>query len=154
TSVSGSRNTAPASRARDRREHLRIAIRYAKHFGRVWIMATVTFRHGDPRQIDYTPSGADVDAGEVVVVGNTPMVAHLPITDGELGALAVGGGVYRLTAAGAIDNGDPVYWEATDGEATATASGNLLFGIAVSASTTDQDPIDVYHAPDAAAAGA
>ena len=117
-------------------------------------MAMATFRHGDPRQVDYTPSGADVAAGDVVEVGKTPMVAHLAIADGELGALAAGYGVYRMTADAAIAMGEVVYWDASAEKVTETASGNFLFGIAVSASGADGDEIDVLHQPDGKAAAA
>jgi predicted RecA/RadA family phage recombinase len=114
-----------------------------------------TFRHGDPLMADYTPSGADVSAGDVVVLGaKTPAVCHRDIVDGELGALAMGGGVYRMTADAAITAGEAVYWDATNEKVTETASGNTLFGIAVTTSAADDDPIDVKHQPDGFAAAA
>lgn len=94
------------------------------------------FLHGDPLMVDHTPSGA-VAAGEVVVVGNTPRVAHLDIAANTLGALAAGGGVYQmLCASGAnVAAGKLVYWDNAANAFTETASGNLHFGFTVAAVT-------------------
>ena len=71
-------------------------------------MAEATFRHGSPVMVDYTPSGGNVAEGAVVVIGtvtgNTAGygvmagIAHRPIVNSMLGALAMGGGVYFLQA--------------------------------------------------------
>lgn len=86
------------------------------------------FVSGDPVSIDHTPSGADVEAGDVVVIGDVPAIARLKIVDGELGALDVGGGVYEVTPSGTISKGAKVYWDDTNNKVTATASGNKAFG--------------------------
>ena len=65
----------------------------------------VTYRQGSPLFVDYTPSGAAVNAGQVVVVGELPCVAHAAIADGKKGALAAGGGVYKCTGDGALAAG-------------------------------------------------
>ena len=84
--------------------------------------------HGTPRMVDHTPSGA-VAAGEVVIVGNWPHIAHLDIAANTLGALAARGAVYRVKATGAIiARGKKVYWDNTNNVITETASGNLHIG--------------------------
>lgn len=110
-------------------------------------MAQATFRHGSPLQVDYTPSGADVAAGQVVIVGDVPMIAHHAIEDGELGAVAAMGGVYQVVANEAIAVGKPVYWVNADDKVTETADGNTHFGYAITASAADGDEIDVVHCP-------
>lgn len=115
-------------------------------------MGQADFRHGSPVMVDYTPSGSAVNAGDVVVVGNTPMIAHRDIADGVLGAMAAGGGVYRTTADGAIGQGVIVYWDDSEDKVSTTASSNTVFGITVSSAAADDDPIDVLHQPDGKAA--
>lgn len=88
--------------------------------------------------IDYTP-GADVIAGEVILIGTIPMIAPKAIADGVKGAL-VYDGIWKVpqkaeifTAGDAVywDNtGDPVTGSAGTGAATGTAAGNDLMGFA------------------------
>jgi len=105
-------------------------------------------RHGTPLMIDYTPSAA-VSAGDVVVVGELPLVAHDDIAANAKGALAAGGGVYKVTADGALAAGVIVYWDDTNNKVTATTSGNKFFGFVAphNAAAADGDAIDVIHAP-------
>jgi len=81
-------------------------------------MTTVFAHHGDT--IDYTP-GADVTAGDVVVLNELVGVAKRDIPANTLGALSVAG-VFdfpKATGGGtAIDAGLDVYWDAAAGEAT------------------------------------
>lgn len=99
--------------------------------------------HGSPLMVDHTP-GADVAAGEVVVVGDGCRIAHADIPADRLGALAIRGGVYRVpksTAAGsAIAAGKSVYWDATNNVQTtnAAAGANKFLGTTVAA-TADAD---------------
>lgn len=81
---------------------------------------------------DYTPSGADVAAGDVVVVGKLVGIAHRTIKDGELGSLALANGIYEAVAIeDAIAMGDEVFWATnSNGEGLATSAGDYL-GIAV-----------------------
>lgn len=106
------------------------------------------FRHGNPLMVDHTPSSA-VAAGQVVVVGNLPLVAHAAIAANALGALAAGGGVYRMTAAGAAAAGVQVYWDDTNNKVTTTASTHKVFGYIApgSSANADGDPVDVIHTP-------
>lgn len=99
-------------------------------------MAEATFRHGTPVMVDYTPSGGNVAAGEVVLVGNTAGwtvgVAHLDIANGVMGALAAGGGVYECINLNNAANGAKVYWDNTNNKVTTTSTSNGVFGFVVS----------------------
>ena len=110
------------------------------------------FSHGDPLMIDHTPA-ADVEAGQVVVIGDLPTVAHRAIAADSLGAVAARGGVYRLPkAAGgstAIGDRKKVYWDDANNVITTTASGNKVFGYTVGASVDADTSQLVEHCPTA-----
>ena len=82
-----------------------------------------TFRHGNPVMVDHTP-GSGVTAGDVIVTGDTPRIAHRDIAANALGALASGGGVYDMTADAAIAADKKVYWNASASKVTETAGSN------------------------------
>lgn len=111
-------------------------------------MSMTTFRNGEvTATMDYTPSGADVNAGDVVLVGDMLAVAPVNIPDGELGTLNVFGGVYRGLADGAIGRGVQVWFDIAEERFTLDASGNKVFGFTVSSAAADGDEIWVFHAP-------
>ena len=97
--------------------------------------------------IDYTP-GADVIAGQVVLVGTIPMIAPKAIASGVKGALAYDG-VWKVPQVAAIlTAGDAVYWDengspvtgtALSGCATGTAAGNNLMGVAAYTTAATDD---------------
>lgn len=97
-------------------------------------MAQVTYRHGEPRMIDYTP-GANVTAGDVVLLGNTTGltcgVVHTDTESGILGAIAAGGGVYDATNLNNAANYAKVWWDDTNSKVTTTSTNNALFGFIV-----------------------
>ena len=97
-------------------------------------MADATFRHGDPVMIDYTP-GADVSAGDVVLLGNTAGlacgVAHRDIANGEQGALAAGGGVYDGVNLNNAANYAKVWWDPSVDKFTTTSTNMMQFGYVV-----------------------
>lgn len=110
-------------------------------------MAEAQFLHGYPLMVDHTP-GSAVAAGQVVVVSNTPYVAHLDIAANKLGALAARGGVYKGAAAAAVaTKGIKIYWDDTANEFTATATGNKHFGFSAGASYDGDAFVNVEHAP-------
>lgn len=98
-------------------------------------MADAVFRHGNPRQIDYTPSGGNVAAGEVVLLGNTTGVtcgiAHRAIVNATAGAVAVGGGVYDVVNLNNAANYAKVYWDNSANKITTVSTNNALFGYIV-----------------------
>jgi predicted RecA/RadA family phage recombinase len=107
---------------------------------------------GDPLMVEHTP-GSAVAAGDVVVVGNTPRIAHRPIPANEPGALAAGGGVYlcKAQAGSDVGAGVKVFWDNTNNVVSTTATGNLAFGFTVAAITKATYGA-VVHQPDGVAA--
>jgi predicted RecA/RadA family phage recombinase len=105
---------------------------------------------GTPDVIDYTP-GADVAAGDVVVLGNRPYVAHQAIPANTLGSLAAGGCVYDLIKDGTsgpnITQGQEVFWITGSTLATNVAGTNPHFGPAVAAAGASVDRVRTLHAP-------
>jgi predicted RecA/RadA family phage recombinase len=124
-------------------------------------MAECTFKHGNPTHIDYTPSGGNVAAGEVVVqgtvTGNTAgyglmaAIASVPITNSTKGALAIGG-VWECTNLNNAATGAVVYWEDSANKVTTVSTNNAQFGIIVlngggganTACWVLHDPVPVY----------
>lgn len=69
--------------------------------------------------LPYTPSGADVNAGDVILVGDKVCVAKHDIKDGELGTLSTCGQFdFPRTSATEYLQGKKVYWDVADQEAT------------------------------------
>ena len=94
-------------------------------------MALTTFRHGNPLMVDYTPSGGDVAAGDVVIIGSVATnntagvgglacIAHADIANNTKGAVAAGGGVYECTNLNNAADGAQVYWDGTNKVTTVT----------------------------------
>jgi hypothetical protein len=124
-------------------------------------MAECTFKHGNPAHIDYTPSGGNVAAGEVVVqgtaTGNTAgygafaAIASVPIVNNALGALAVGG-VWSVTNLNNAAVGALVYWDNTNNSVTTVSTNNAQFGVIVgsgaggvnSATLVLHDPVPAF----------
>lgn len=107
--------------------------------------------------LDWTNGGAAaVTAGTVVVAGTFVGVVQNDIPVGELGAIAITGIWEVAKTTGAIDAGDPVYWSASNGYATGTASGSVFMGRAVADAASGDATIRVrLEAPgDAAYANA
>ena len=104
-------------------------------------MATADFISGKPVMAQYTTTGNGYAAGDVIVVGATPLVAHAPnpqFTGGTLvDALAARGGIYRMTTDGSPRIGQDVYYNASTGKLTTTAAGNAHFGTLVAGPTGD-----------------
>jgi predicted RecA/RadA family phage recombinase len=109
-------------------------------------MATATFVH-DGSAIDYTP-GADVSAGDVVVLNDLVGVAKRDITASTLGALAVTG-VFdfpKATGVGSgIAAGKKVYWDVADAQAKEDdeSGANAYLGKTVKAAGDDDATVRV-----------
>ena len=93
--------------------------------------------------VDYTPSGSNVAAGEVIQVGGFVGVANKEILDGELGALQIEG-VYDATKASGggvtFSAGDTVGWDNVGNTAVTGGTGTFDIGVAV-ADAADADAI-------------
>ena len=89
---------------------------------------------------DYTPSGADVAAGEIVVLTDMVGVALTPIADGKLGALKVEG-VFALPKASGttFTIGDTVHYDtSTELCVVASATNTLEVGKAARAAVSGE----------------
>jgi len=84
------------------------------------------------KAIDYTPT-ADMPAGTVVVLGDRVGVSIVDISANVLGALQVVGVFDFVKDNTVIPLYGKVYWNATAKNATVTATGNTLLGIALNA---------------------
>lgn len=110
-------------------------------------MGLIELHHGTPLMVDYTPSGAAVAAGDVVLFSGKACIAHKDIADGEKGAVAWPNGscVYRVSAALTYQTsedtfalGDALYVE-SDGETFSdTATSNTQVGTTVALRDTDE----------------
>lgn len=104
------------------------------------------FHYGeDVTTMPYTPSGAAVVAGQVVVIGNMVCIATRPIPDGYLGGLNANGGVYTCVGDALIAAGKDVWWDATNKKVTETAGANKFFGHTITACAADMGTCDVMH---------
>ncbi len=111
----------------------------------------------DQGYIDYTP-GSDVEAGEVVVQSGLLGIATVPISSGDLGALATRGVFDVVKVNGALTVGAVVYWDedgnpqggtAGTGGATSTSTDNTPLGrVLVAAGITDEVVrVQLFDAP-------
>lgn len=102
--------------------------------------------HAEGDVIDYTPVSA-VSAGDVVLIGTTPMIAPSAIAAGVKGTLACGG-IWKVPQKAEIfTEGDAAYWDVDGnpvtgtngtGAATGTASaGNLMGTVAYTTTAAD-----------------
>lgn len=103
-------------------------------------MSTAIFVSGKPVMQKYTPA-ASYSAGDVVVIGSVPFVAH---EDNPpfgatviLDALACEGGIYQIATDGTPVIGQVVYFNTTSKKLTATGAGNVHFGTLVAGPTGD-----------------
>lgn len=113
-------------------------------------MAKAVFVSGTYDTIYHTPSTA-IAAGDVVVIGRRPYVAHHDIAANVMGSLASGGGVYDLekdgTSGPAFTDGEEVYWIDADDLATDVAEDNSHFGAAVGAAGASVAVVRAIHQP-------
>lgn len=109
-------------------------------------MAQATRVSGVAVHIDHTP-GSALSAGDVVVQVDLVGVADLDIAAGALGALNVGPTIYTLAKATgggtALPVGTIAYWDDTNNRATASSSGNKIFGKVVKAAADADATVDV-----------
>lgn len=102
-------------------------------------MPHVTFRSGSPAMVDYTHAAANITEGTVVVVGTVTAntggagayagIAHRPIANAALGALAIFGGLYDVVNLNNAANGAKVYWDASTNKVTTVSTNNAVFGV-------------------------
>ena len=123
-------------------------------------MADTTFRHGDPVMVDYTPASGNIAVGTVVVLGSVTAntagtgavaaVAHRPITNNTLGALAVYGRVYDMVNLNNAATGAKVYWDIQNNtrKVTTVSTNNAVMGwIVAEGGVGANTNCKVFHAP-------
>jgi hypothetical protein len=93
------------------------------------------FRMGKPVMVPFDAGGSTFNAGDVKIIGSSPMVCHeaIPAFTGgaTFDALAVMGGIYEMMTDGTGIVGDEAFWDATNKKITNTAVGNTHFGFFV-----------------------
>lgn len=120
---------------------------------------SLILKYGKPVMAKHVETGTH-NAGDVVVVGPTPFVAHCDVpsfTGGALtDALACEGGIYTGVSDGTPTIGNDVFFDTTSKKFTATAAGNVHFGTCVAGPTgdlagaapvSDGDLCDALHSP-------
>lgn len=122
-----------------------------------------SFIRGKPIMQTYDPGATVLHAGDVVVIGDLPCVVHEDdpafTGAGTLDAVAVGGGIYAMTADASIPLGTSVYWDPTQLKVTeSAATGTVHFGVIVGGandklSDAAATTCSVLHAPAAGGAG-
>ena len=103
-------------------------------------MSVAAYIYGKPIMSNATPPGTWA-AGDVIVVGATPLVAHEdnpPFAGGtKTDALAAGGGVYAIATDGTGELGRDIYFNPSTSQLTATAAGGVHFGTLVAGPSGD-----------------
>jgi len=104
-------------------------------------MAYKAIYKGVGDQISYTPSGADVAAGDVIVVGDLVGVAKTDIADGVEGILDLVGEFEVLMAAVTIVAGTKAYWDAANDVVTNVAGSLKQMGYFMEAKADTEDSV-------------
>jgi predicted RecA/RadA family phage recombinase len=95
------------------------------------------------KNLDYTPSGADVKSGDFILLGAIGGVAKTDIADGKTGAVHITGVYSVAKASGAVTQGAKLYWKAADSNLTTTASGNTIVGVAAEAAASGDATVKI-----------
>jgi predicted RecA/RadA family phage recombinase len=107
--------------------------------------------HGDPVFADYTPGAGAVNAGDIVLLGNTTGltcgVAHQDIANNVLGTLAIGRGIYNIKVASNYAAWTKVYWDNANSVLTTTSTNMALFGYTLQAAAAANAIVEVLHQP-------
>ena len=98
-------------------------------------MGTANYIAGKPLMSKYT-TASSYSAGDVITIGNLPLVAHVdnpPFTGGTLtDSLSAGGGFYQMTMSGAGVLGNFVYYDTSAKKVTHTPNATSVpFGILI-----------------------
>lgn len=122
-------------------------------------MTMAAFQYGDPVMAPYDVGANAFNVGDVVVVGDLAGVFHVkkPEFAGAptLGAVAIGGGAYAMTADSAnYEIGTYLYWDPTNLKVTAQSGGQCIpfgwlvgFATGYLSDTTGSTAVVVFHDP-------
>jgi predicted RecA/RadA family phage recombinase len=121
-------------------------------------MAEATFHHGEYKTFNEYTAGANIDAGDTVLLGSVTAnsntgagallgIAHRDIANGLQGTLAIGGGVYDCQVASNYAAGTVVYKPSGNAILTNTATNNARFGVTLEAAAAANATVQVLHDP-------
>jgi len=109
----------------------------------------IELHYGKETKVDYTPSGAAVEAGDPIVLGSVLCYPSVKIEDGKKGSVnwPSGTAVCKLTNSGvAFTAGDQVSYHTTNKNAVANGtSGSTHFGICVKDAATTDDVLVMHQ---------
>lgn len=91
---------------------------------------------------EHTPS-IDLEAGDVVVIGDLVAIAVVPIEANTVGTVTIGGQFHIAKAALDIGQGLKVYWDDTAKNITTTVGSNKVIGYTVKASLTADTEVPI-----------
>ncbi len=104
-------------------------------------MAKNYIQKGDT--LDFTPQSADVVSGQVITMGSIAGIAKTDIKQGKTGAVHVKGVFSVAKATGAVTQGQKLYWNSTNSNATTTATGNKFMGVAAASAASADASVKV-----------
>jgi len=115
-------------------------------------MPEATKRWGEPRRIKHTPTGGNIAAGQVVLLGNLAGVscgiATQDIANNVEGTLEIGGGVYDAVMLSNLANYALAYWDDANNKLTSTSTNNAVFGVVVGGGGGGANAtVQCYHDP-------
>jgi hypothetical protein len=114
-------------------------------------MSEAKKRGGDPRRINYTPTGGNVTAGQVVVLGNLTGlscgIATQDIANNVQGTLEAGGGIYDVVMITNIAAYSKVYWDDANNKVTSISTNNAQFGFLLEGGTGANTTVKALHHP-------
>lgn len=121
-------------------------------------MAEAQFHHGEYKTFNDYTAGADIDAGDMVLLGSVTAnsntgagailgIAHRDIANGAQGTLAIGDGVYECMVASNYVAGTVVYKPSGNAILTTTATNNARFGPTLEDAAAANAVIQVLHDP-------
>lgn len=109
---------------------------------------TAIFRRGRPIMADYTPADGNVNAGDIVALGDgLTGIAHVDLENNRPGALAVGGGIYDMIVEDNFAAGTPVFFDDGDIVDTGDGGNNRSFGFMVQDAPDNTTRTEVLHWP-------
>ena len=85
--------------------------------------------------------------GDVIIVNDTPRIAHHDFPANFLGALAAVGGVYEGTSDAAILADKKVYWDPALKKVSQTPGTLKVLGVSVTAASGADQPVIFRHDP-------
>src|SRR4051794_1060966 len=102
------------------------------------------FVSGTPHMVTLTPA-SDVTAGDVWVVGDLVLIAHVDIPANTVGAMAIGGGVYEADCSEDISFGAALMWDDSLNQAKKDTTGTVVANLGFAVSDDDNGSVLFFH---------